>query len=251
MFVKTDHPAAGVALVTLARPERMNALSMAVVEDLIAALEAVAADERIGAVILTGAGRGFCTGGDVKEMVSNRDKTLEQRHADLARMHVVPRLIAGMDKVVVGAVNGPAYGAGLSVALTCDLVLASETATFGTAFLKQGLVSDFGLSYQLTRLAGPAAARRIIFLDEVFGAVQARELGLVSAVLPADRLLQEATAHAVRIAAWPAKARGAMKALLRQAETLSHDAMLDAEAEMQGRFIVSREHAAAVDAVNR
>ncbi|MGB2201891.1 MAG: enoyl-CoA hydratase/isomerase family protein, partial [Pseudooceanicola atlanticus] len=163
MYVTRSDPAPGVAQLTLDRPDRMNALSMDLARDLLDALEGVAADHGIGAVILTGAGRGFCAGGDVKEMERNRDKTLAQRRDDLALMHRIPARLAAMPQVVIAAVNGASYGAGFAVALSCDIVLAAQGARFGTAFLKQGLVSDFGLSYQLTRLAGPAQARQIIF----------------------------------------------------------------------------------------
>lgn len=250
-FVVVEAPAPGVALVRLSRPDRMNALSMAVAEQLLAVLEELRADETVATVVLTGEGRGFCTGGDVKEMVLNRGKTLAQRHADLELMHRIPACLAEMPQVVVAAVNGFAYGAGFALALTCDLVLAAREVRFGTAFLQQGLVSDFGLSYQLTRLAGPAAARRIVFLDEVLGADDAQALGLVSEVLPADALLPRALDVAAKIAAWPGDARASMKGLLRAAENQTHRQMLDSEADLQGRFILSREHAAAVDAFQR
>ncbi|MEW5420923.1 enoyl-CoA hydratase/isomerase family protein [Amorphus sp. 3PC139-8] len=250
-FVVVEAPAPGIALVRLARPDRMNALSMALSEQLLSVLEEIRNDPTIATVVLTGEGRGFCAGGDVKEMMLNRGKTLAQRHADLALMHRIPACIAEMPQVVVAAVNGFAYGAGFALALSCDLVLAARTARFGTAFLKQGLVSDFGLSYQLTRLAGPAAARRIVFLDEVLDADRAQALGLISEMLAVEDLQPRAVAIAAKIADWPGDARAAMKGLLRRAETRSHQQMLDNEAELQGRFILSREHAAAVDAFHR
>lgn len=250
MFVSVASRPVGVRIVTLNRPDRMNALSMAVSRDLLAALEGIAADPKAGVVILTGTGRGFCAGGDIKEMEANRGKTLAERHEDLALMHRIPAVIASMPQVVIAAVNGAAFGAGLAVALTCDVVLAAEGARFGTAFLRQGLVSDFGLSYTLTRLAGPAAARRVIFTDQVLEAAEAQALGLVSAVHPPSALLSAATEMAEQIAAWPAPARTGMKRLLRQAETADHAQMLAAEASLQGRMIVSDHHAVAVDAFN-
>ncbi|MFY0634041.1 MAG: enoyl-CoA hydratase/isomerase family protein [Vannielia sp.] len=250
-FVSTRFPAPGVALVTLDRPERMNALSMAVAEALLASLEALRDNGDVQAVVLTGAGRGFCAGGDVKEMVLNRGKSLAERQADLALMHRIPRVITEMPQVVVAAVNGPAIGAGFALALACDLPLASREARFGTAFLKQGLVSDFGLSYLLTRLAGPLAARRIIYLDQTLGAEEAHRLGLAGEVLAPEALLPRALALAEQVAAWAPEARAAMKLLLREAETERLPQMLDAEADMQARFILSREHAEAVDAFHR
>ena len=177
-------------------------------------------------------------------------KTLAERHADLALMHEIPALLASMPQVVIAAVNGPAFGAGLAVALTCDVVLAAQGTRFGTAFLKQGLVSDFGLSYQLARLAGPAAARRVILTDQVLDAGEAQALGLVSAVHEPEALLPAAAQMAAQIAAWPASARAGMKALLRKAETATHAEMLAEEAALQGQMIVSDDHAIAVDDFN-
>ncbi len=250
MFVTLDRFDTGVAVVTLNRPERMNALSVDLAGDLLKSLDAIAIDPAIGAVVLTGAGRGFCAGGDVKEMELNRDKTLAQRQAELAMMHRIPERIAGMPQVFVAAVNGVAYGAGFAIVLTCDIAFTSQGARFGTAFLKQGLVSDFGLSYQLTRLAGPAAARRVIFLDQVLSAQEAISIGLVSEIHSDEALKPAAIAAAEKIARWPGEARQEMKTLLRRAETATHREMLDREAEVQGRLIVSEDHAKAVDAFN-
>lgn len=250
-FVTQETVAPRVSLVTLNRPDRMNALSIGLANDLLQTLQTVAADPAIGAVILTGAGRGFCAGGDIKEMERNRDKTLDQRHADLALMHRIPLLISKMPQVVIAAVNGAAYGAGFALALSCDVVMAAATARFGTAFLKQGLVSDFGLSYQLTQLAGPAVARQMIFTDCVLSADQAQDARLICAQHDPDQLLPAAKEMAGQIAGWPDVARSEMKRLLRQAETAPFAHMLDAEAETQGRMIVSNEHAAAVDAFNQ
>ncbi len=247
MFAEVSRPAAGVALVTLNRPERLNALSMAVTEDLIAALAGIARDDTVGAVVLTGAGRGFCAGGDIKEMHANREKTIEQRRRDLARMHEIPALLRAMPQVTISAVNGPAYGAGFAVALTCDMVLAAAEASFGTAFLKQGLASDFGLSYQLVRLAGPLAARRMIYLDEVLTSAQARTLNLVTEVVPRDELMARAVTVAAQVARQPAEARTSLKRLLGLAEARAHQEILDEEAAAQLALITSTGHAAAVD----
>lgn len=247
-FVNIRRPAPDVAVVTLDRPERLNALSMAVVEPFLAALHEVAEDGETGAVVITGAGRGFCAGGDIKEMSANRAKTLAQRRSDLERMHEIPRLIRSMPQVVVGAINGPAFGAGFAIALTCDLVIASESARFGTAFLKQGLASDFGLSYQLVRLAGPLAARRLVYLDEPLSAAEALAMRLVTEVAPAGELMARAIAVASRLAAQDAEARSSLKRLLAQAEASTHQQMLNEEADAQFALITSPRHAAAVDA---
>lgn len=250
MFVTASKSAPGVVVVTLSRPERMNALSMDVARELLTTLDRIAKERDTAVVILTGEGRGFCAGGDVKEMALNRNKTQEQRHADLALMHQIPRRIAQMPQVVIAAVNGAAYGAGLAVALTCDLVMAGRSARFGTAFLKQGLVSDFGLSYQLTRLAGPAVARQVILTDRVLCADEAKTLGLVGEVHDDPALMGRAGHLADKIAAWPGDARSGMKHLLRRAETADHETMLGLEADMQGQLILSAAHEQAVDQFN-
>ena len=247
MFVELGPAFAGVATVTLNRPERLNALSMAVVEDLLAVLNRVAASDEIEAIVLTGAGRGFCAGGDIKEMKANRQKTMAQRRHDLSRMHEIPRLLRAMPQVSVCAVNGPAYGAGFAVALSCDLVIASEEASFGTAFLKQGLSSDFGLSYQLTRLCGPQTARRLIYEDAVLSAAEAQALGLAGAVVAAGQLQDHAQQIAERIARHPREARISLKRMLNMAETRSHATMLDEEAAAQIALLTSPEHANSVD----
>lgn len=248
MFVEVSHPAPGVAMVALDRTERLNALSTAVADDLLEAIRTIAADAGTGAMILTGRGRGFCAGGDVREMRTNRAKTIDQRRQDLARMHEIPRLLRAMPQPVVAAVAGPAYGAGFGLALGCDLVLAADDARFGTAFLKQGLASDFGLAYQLVRLAGPAMARRLIYLDEVLTANAAAEAGLVAQVVPRAELAAQALDCATRLARLPADARLAMKRLLAMAETESHEVMLQIETSTQIALVTSAHHAAAVDA---
>lgn len=247
MYVELSPAVAGVAMVTLNRPERLNALSMAVAENLLATLDHVAASNEIDVIVLTGAGRGFCAGGDVKEMQANRQKTLARRRHDLARMHEIPRLLRAMPQVSICAVNGPAYGAGFAVALSCDLVIASDKATFGTAFLKQGLSSDFGLSYQLTKLCGPQTARRLIYEDAVLGAEEAHALGLVSTVVTPAQLQDHAQQMAMRIARHPRDARISLKRMLTLAETQTHSTMLDEEAAAQLTLITSPDHAESVD----
>ncbi|HHX91076.1 MAG TPA: enoyl-CoA hydratase [Paracoccus sp.] len=247
MLVELSPAVAGVATVTLNRPERLNALSMAVVEDFLAVLGRVAASDDIDVIVLTGAGRGFCAGGDVKEMETNRQKTLARRRHDLARMHELPRLLRTMPQVSVCAVNGPAYGAGFALALSCDLVVASDKARFGTAFLKQGLSSDFGLSYQLTRLCGPQKARQLIYEDAVLGADQALALGLAGAVVAADQLQDHAQQLARRVARHPRAARISLKRMLTLAETQTHATMLDEEAAEQIALLISPDHAESVN----
>ncbi|MCC5987102.1 MAG: enoyl-CoA hydratase/isomerase family protein [Pararhodobacter sp.] len=214
MFVTLSPVMEGVATITLNRPERLNALSMAVVDYFLEVLDRVAADDTIQAVVLTGAGRGFCAGGDVKEMQANRQKSLARCRRDLARIHEIPRLLRAMPQDSVCAVNSPAYGAGFAVALSCDLLIASTDARFSTAFLKKGFSSDFGMSFQLAQLCGPQRSRRLIYMDEVLSALDAMAPGLLSAVAGNDELQVEALDMASRVARAPRDARISLKRML-------------------------------------
>ena len=237
-----------VAVLTLNRPDRLNALSADMLERLIAVLRRLGADPDVGAVVLTGAGRGFCAGGDVKAMAERGEIGLEQRAADLGSRHQVITLMRTIPKVVIGAINGPAFGAGLGVALACDLRIAALTARFGTAFAKVGFSGDFGGSYHLTHLVGAAKARELYLLGEQVDATEAERLGLVTRVVPDEALMDEAMGLARRIAAGPLVAFGYMKRNLLAAETASLQEVLDLEAFHQARTGMTEDHREAVRA---
>ena len=134
----------GVALLTLNRPERLNALSPDMLSALRDALPRLASDNGVGAIVITGAGRGFTAGGDVKSMPNRMDQTFEQRLESYRAMHVIPQLMRTSPKVIIGMINGPAAGAGLGLALACDLRIAGRSARFTTAFANIGYSGDFG-----------------------------------------------------------------------------------------------------------
>ena len=135
----------GVATLTLNRPERLNALSPVMTAGLKEALERLATDHEVGAIVITGAGRGWCAGGDVKTMEARgRDQTFEDRVEGLRRSHQLPLLIRTIPKVVIASINGPVAGAGLGLALACDLRIAGKSARFGTAFARIGYSGDYG-----------------------------------------------------------------------------------------------------------
>src|SRR5438445_30421 len=170
-----------VATLTLNRPEKLNALSEAMIAAGIDHLRRCAEDPEVGAVLLTGAGRAFCAGGDVSAMGSAAREalTFEQR-VDRQRVgQELSRLLAEIPKVTIAAVNGAAVGAGLGIALSCDLVFASDRARFGTAFAKVGFGGDYGTTWQLTRRVGPAKAKELFFLADLVSAEEAAGLGLV------------------------------------------------------------------------
>src|SRR5205085_4966732 len=171
----------------------------------LAHLRRCATDPDVGAVLLTGAGRAFCAGGDVSAMsgAGAAARTFEQ-HVDRQRAgHELSRLLAEIPKVTIAAVNGAAVGAGLGIALSCDLVFASDRARFGTAFARVGFGGDYGTTWQLTRRVGPAKAKELFFLADLVSAEEAAGLGLVNRVFPHDAFLDEVRKIAARIAHGP------------------------------------------------
>src|SRR5215813_11707911 len=181
----------GVATLTLNRPEKLNAMSTAMLEALLEALPRLADDQGVGVVVLTGAGRGFCAGGDVRAMAEGREfagDTLEEKASALRSQMEVSRWLHEMPKPTIAMIRGPAAGAGLSLATACDLRIASTTAIFTTAFVKVGFSGDFGITYFLTRLVGTAKARELMFLSDKIEATEALRIGLVSRVVPDEAL---------------------------------------------------------------
>ena len=223
----TEELTEGVLVLTLNRPERMNAFSDEMLDGLMAALERSATDASVGAIVLTGAGRGFSAGGDVKNMAAREDVPLEVGVEQMRSRHRVIELMRAVPKVVIGMINGPAFGAGLGVALACDLRIAGASARFGTAFANVGFSGDFGGSYSLTQLVGPLKARELYLLGEPVDATRAEALGLVTRVVADDALRSETMALAQRLAAGPRIAYGYMKRNLALAETASLKEVLD------------------------
>ncbi len=235
----------GVAILTMNRPDRLNALSREMLDAMLAALSRLAGDAAIGAVVLRGAGRAFCAGGDVKAMAEGADfneVTLEERAQRLRARMEVSRWLHEMPKPTVAMVRGAAAGAGLAIALACDLRVASDTAKFTTAFARVGFSGDFGGSYFLTRLAGPARARELYLTAEVFDASKALALGLVNRVVP-DGELEEATlALAARLARGPRVAHRYIKRNMNAAESGTLGEVLDLEAWHQARTGATEDH---------
>ncbi len=237
-----------VATLTLNRPERLNALSGAMLTGLMEAFERYATDPEVGAIVLTGTGRGFCAGGDVKAMAERGASTLESRAAELRERHRLITLMRTIPKVVIGAINGPAFGAGLGIALACDLRIAAISARFGTAFAQVGFSGDFGGSYHLTKLIGAGRARQLYLLGEPIDADEAQKLGMAARVVPDEALMEEATGLARRLAHGPLVAFACMKRNLLAAETASLQEVLDLEAMHQARTGMTEDHREAVRA---
>ncbi len=240
----------GVAVLTLNRPDRLNALSPVMLDALREATARLAADPAIGAVVLTGAGRGFCAGGDVKAMAEGRsaDLTLEERAHELRERMEVSRTLHEMPKPTIAMVRGAAAGAGLALALACDLRIASDAAKLGTAFARVGYSGDFGGSYFLTKLVGTAKARELYFTAELLDAARALALGIVNRVVPDAELEAETLALAARLAKGPRVAHRYMKWNLNAAESGSLADVLDLEAWHQARTGATEDHREAAKA---
>jgi 2-(1,2-epoxy-1,2-dihydrophenyl)acetyl-CoA isomerase len=246
-----EHAEDGIVTLTLNRPERLNALSPAMAAGLSEALERLSGDPAVGAIVIAGAGRGWCAGGDVKTMESRgRDQSFEDRAEGLRHAHRLPLLLRRMPKVVIASINGPVAGAGLGLALACDLRIAGEAARFGTAFARIGYSGDWGGSWSLTRLVGTAKARELYFTADLIDAREAGRLGIVNRVVADTELHTETMALARRIADGPRLAYGYMKRNLLAAETEDFQTVLDLEAEHQARLAFTEDHKEAVAAVN-
>lgn len=236
-----------VGILTLNRPEKLNALTPAMGTAAVAALHEMAGNPDVGVVVLTGAGRGFCAGGDVSAMqrgdeVAAPGATLEQRIDRIRKGHEWPWLLYTLPKVTIAVVNGPVAGAGLGLAMSCDLRIASGQARFGTAYARVGYGGDYGATWQLTRLVGQAKAKELFFLPDMITADEAHRIGLVNRVAPHDKLWEEAMAVAERIAAGPLVSYRYMKANINLAATVDFRTLLDREAETQSRCGQTEDH---------
>lgn len=238
----------GVATLTLNRPEALNALTMDMRHGLIEALERLGADNSVGCIVLTGSGRGFCAGGDVKSMGERSASVFETRAAGIQFSNTIPALMKKVPKVIIGMINGVAVGAGMSMAMACDLRVAARSARFGTGFIKIGLSGDWGGTWTITQLVGTAKARELFFLGDMVDAEEAQSIGLVNRVAPDEELLTTTMSMARRVAAAPRIALGYAKRNLNAAETEPFATVLDMEAFNQARCSQTEDHREAVRA---
>ena len=191
-----------VATLTLNRPDRLNALNDVLREDLLDAVTKAAADPDVGALVITGAGRGFCSGGDVKSMSERNQSGAKPPPTDRfapPRDRIVLAL-RDCPKPVIAAINGVAAGAGVGLALACDMRIASAAAKFSISFARRGLTPDWGVSWTLPRVVGTAKACELIFTGDAVDAAQALAIGLLNAVVPADELAEAAHRLARKVA---------------------------------------------------
>lgn len=211
----------GVLTVTLNRPEKLNALTPAIRKCLRRLPEAISADDSIKVVVITGAGRGFCSGADLSSGAENPYPVGQTRVGLEETRYGWVASLKSVVKPVIAAVNGPAVGGGLSIALACDVRIASESATFGAVWLRRGLVPDMGASYLLTSILGQSRALSFIWSGEAVGAQTALHMGLVDEVVPSTELLLRATAYARALATGPSVAIELSKRLVQFASAHS------------------------------
>ncbi|MEY9847469.1 2-(1,2-epoxy-1,2-dihydrophenyl)acetyl-CoA isomerase [Streptacidiphilus sp. BW17] len=224
----------GIRRLTLNRPEALNAITAAMRERLITELEAASADPAVRVVVLTGAGRAFCSGADLSGGAGGGERVA----GDVARMlrRGVQRMVAAVldcEKPVLCALNGVAAGVGAQLALACDLVVAAENASLLQVFAKRGLVPDGGAAYLLPRLVGPQRAKELLFFGDKLRAADAERLGLVNKVVPAEELEKAATEWADRLAAGPTRAFALTKALVNASLDADRATAFEAEAVAQ------------------
>jgi 2-(1,2-epoxy-1,2-dihydrophenyl)acetyl-CoA isomerase len=239
----------GVATLTLNRREVLNALTDELLTDLAQHLDEAAGDSAVRAVVITGAGRGFCAGQDLAGVRSADGEAAQTDYRQvLMPHHRVARAIRTHPKPVVAAVNGVAAGAGFSIVCSCDLRIAADSARFTAAFSKIGLVPDAGLSYTLPRLVGVARALEIFFFSDMVSAEEALSMGLVNKVVPADELSAAAREFAGRLASGPTRAFALTKQLVDYALSQSFEDLLRKEAELQAEAGATEDARAAVQA---
>src|SRR6266571_5574421 len=233
----------GVATVTLNRPDRLNAMNGVLGDQLRDRLREAAADHAVRCVVLTGAGRAFCAGGDVARMAGQlEDPTFEEAVAEGDVRHSVVLLLQEMRKPVIAMVNGAAAGAGLSLAMACDLRVAGASARFGTAFMRVGYSGDYGGTWLLTQLVGTAKARELYFTAQLLSADEALDIGLVNQVHPDDELREQTLAFARLLAAGPTVAYGYMKDNLNLSQYARLPDVVRAETRAQRRAGETEDH---------
>jgi 2-(1,2-epoxy-1,2-dihydrophenyl)acetyl-CoA isomerase len=240
----------GIATLTLNRPASRNSLTTEILFELAQAMPRLAQDPAVRLVVLTGKGGAFCAGGDVKGFAnraadSSNAPTFEQSAQTLRARMEVSRWLHEMPKPTLAVISGPAAGAGLSLALACDMRIAADEAKLTTAFSKVGLSGDFGGSYFLTQILGAAKAREMYFTAEVILGKEAARIGLVNRSVPADQLAQAAADYARELASLPTIAVGYMKRNLNAAMQNSLSEVLDLEATHMIRTFETHDHKAA------
>lgn len=244
MSVLLTEISGGVATLTLNRPDALNALNGELSTALQGALESVATDAAVRCVVITGAGRAFCSGADLTDLAPAyaAGETADLGRFLRERYHPIVLPITQMDKPVIAAVNGMAAGAGCSLALACDLRISSDKAHYFQAFIKVGLVGDSGANHFLPRLVGFAKAMELALTGDKIDAAEALRIGMVNEVVPHDDLEKAVRAYAEPLASGPTMAYAATRKALRYGATHGLEQTLDYEAELQSGLAATADH---------
>jgi 2-(1,2-epoxy-1,2-dihydrophenyl)acetyl-CoA isomerase len=237
-----EESSGSVSTLRMNRPDRLNALNVPLGLALAAALQRAAADHSVRAVVLTGAGRAFCAGGDLTALRGARDRNAPHELKELlAAGRQIVLTIAAMPKPVIAAVNGAAAGGGMNLSLACDVRIASDQAVFAESFANIGLYPDFGGTYYLPRLVGEARAAELFFTGEIISASQAEKIGIVSHVVPAADFEEETRRLAGRLAAAPPLPVRNVKQALRGRHLSELERVLDEENRFQVECFLSQD----------
>jgi len=242
----------GIVTLTMNQPEVRNALTgNTAIEDFVAACAQISADTSVRVVVLTGADPAFCSGGNVKEMRRFFPDDVDSTHIRDEYRHGIQRLtlaVYNLEVPIIAAVNGPAIGAGCDLACMCDVRIASEKALFAESFVKVGIVPGDGGAWLLPRAVGMSKAAEMAFTGDTINAAEAQACGLVSRVVGHESLLDEANSLASRIAANPGKVLRMTKRLLREAEHVRLESLLEMSAAFQAIAHKTKQHREAVEA---
>src|SRR5690349_16771375 len=243
-----------VAIITLNRPEVRNAMSDNLTPALRTMIRTCGEDPEVGALLLTGAGKAFCAGGNVKGMGAHRDKrklemSYDEKVTDLQeRQRLLTGALASVRKPTIAALPGPAVGAGLALAMACDIRIAAQSAFVATGYARIALSGDYGIAWLLTRLVGTARARELMFTGDRVDAARCEAIGLVNRVVPDDKLQAEAFALAKSLAEGPRLALRYMKDNLDEALLFDFETAREHEAERLVRLTTTADHKEAVQA---
>ena len=251
LFEKED----GIAIITLNRPEKLNAYNYQMREELTKAVEDVVNDEDLRVLLLTGAGRGFCSGADTGAQAERAaTRAAGQRIANSRHSQVAPFPVSvflhKMEKPTICAVNGVAVGIGLSIALACDIRIASENARFGMLWVRRGLIPDGGGTYYLPRLVGTSKALELMYTGDIIDAREAERIGLVSRVVSQEELMPEAKKLASKIAKGPSVALELSKRAVYKALNNTIESQLDYEHWGQSVCYTTEDHKEAIQSFN-
>lgn len=242
LYEKND----GVAIVTLNNPNELNALVQSVTDDLSHVLKEIADDDEVKVMILTGAGRAFCAGGDINRFNEGFDHVSGVGYVD--DFHSLCKRLIHLKKPTIAMVNGPAVGAGFSLALMCDMSIASDKAKIGSAFINMGLIPDLANTYYLPRVVGVQKAKELFFTGRTLDAEEALSLGLFNKVVAHEKLVEETMALASKLAKGPSLAIAHTKRMVNMGLDVDLRTLLEIESFVQSSCLISEDSKNAVEA---